>query len=97
MRLIITSLALLALSLLMAQDPARHRRAHHRHRQNGAHLPGATVPSRDGTAQPGHKDTIPYEMNGKYNPDVYRYCAGYQYQDPTITGFSHTHFSGNRI
>ncbi|MEP6628057.1 MAG: GH92 family glycosyl hydrolase, partial [Ginsengibacter sp.] len=39
-------------------------------------------------------DTIPYEMDGKYNPDVYKYCAGYQYDDPTIVGFSHTHFSG---
>jgi predicted alpha-1,2-mannosidase len=39
-------------------------------------------------------DTIPYEMNGKYNPDVYKYCAGYQYDDKTIVGFSHTHFSG---
>ncbi|MEQ9167144.1 MAG: GH92 family glycosyl hydrolase, partial [Fulvivirga sp.] len=33
-------------------------------------------------------------VNGKYNPDVYKYCAGYQYDDPTIVGFSHTHFSG---
>ena len=26
--------------------------------------------------------------------DVYKYCAGYQYSDSTIVGFSHTHFSG---
>ena len=39
-------------------------------------------------------DTIPYESGGKYNPDVYKYCAGYQYGDKTIVGFSHTHFSG---
>src|ERR1700727_3966360 len=39
-------------------------------------------------------DTIPYEKDGKYNPDVYKYCAGYQYDDKTIVGFSHTHFSG---
>jgi predicted alpha-1,2-mannosidase len=32
--------------------------------------------------------------DGKYNPDVYKYCAGYQYEDKTIVGFSHTHFSG---
>ncbi|MEO7445300.1 MAG: GH92 family glycosyl hydrolase, partial [Ferruginibacter sp.] len=30
----------------------------------------------------------------KYNPDVYKYCAGYRYEDKSITGFSHTHFSG---
>jgi putative alpha-1,2-mannosidase len=39
-------------------------------------------------------DTVSYELNGRYNGDVYRYCAGYQYDDPTIVGFSHTHFSG---
>ncbi|MCK7537339.1 MAG: hypothetical protein MZV63_43465 [Marinilabiliales bacterium] len=32
--------------------------------------------------------------NGQYNRDVYKYCAGYQYGDNTIVGFSHTHFSG---
>jgi predicted alpha-1,2-mannosidase len=39
-------------------------------------------------------DTLLYEHNGKYNGPVYKYCAGYQYDDPTIVGFSHTHFSG---
>ncbi|RYG05866.1 MAG: glycoside hydrolase family 92 protein, partial [Chitinophagaceae bacterium] len=39
-------------------------------------------------------DTLSYEVNGKYNGDVYKYCAGYKYEDKTITGFSHTHFSG---
>jgi predicted alpha-1,2-mannosidase len=39
-------------------------------------------------------DTLPYEVDGHYNKDVYKYCAGYQYQDRTIVGFSHTHFSG---
>jgi predicted alpha-1,2-mannosidase len=33
-------------------------------------------------------------INGNYNPDVYKYCSGYQYDDNTIFGFSHTHFSG---
>ena len=33
-------------------------------------------------------------IGGKYNPETYRYCAGYQYDDKTIVGFSHTHFSG---
>ncbi|MCK7559275.1 hypothetical protein MKQ70_31635 [Chitinophaga sedimenti] len=56
-------------------------------------FPGATVPFGAVQLSPD-TDTIPYEMNGKYNPDVYRYCAGYQYDDKTITGFSHTHFSG---
>jgi predicted alpha-1,2-mannosidase len=39
-------------------------------------------------------DTIPHNINGLYQKDVYKYCAGYQYSDKTIVGFSHTHFSG---
>jgi predicted alpha-1,2-mannosidase len=56
-------------------------------------FPGATVPFGMVQLSPD-TDTIPYEMNGRYNPDVYKYCAGYQYDDKTIVGFSHTHFSG---
>ncbi|RFM29462.1 GH92 family glycosyl hydrolase [Deminuibacter soli] len=59
----------------------------------GHTYPGATVPFGMVQLSPD-TDTIPYEMNGKYNPDVYKYCAGYQYEDKTIVGFSHTHFSG---
>lgn len=59
----------------------------------GHTYPGATVPFGMVQLSPD-TDTIPYEVNGRYNPDVYKYCAGYQYDDPTIVGFSHTHFSG---
>jgi predicted alpha-1,2-mannosidase len=59
----------------------------------GHTYPGATVPFGMVQLSP-ETDTIPYEQDGKYNPDVYKYCAGYQYTDKTITGFSHTHFSG---
>ena len=59
----------------------------------GHTFPGASVPFGMVQLSPD-TDTIPYEMNGKYNPDVYKYCAGYQYDDKTIVGFSHTHFSG---
>jgi predicted alpha-1,2-mannosidase len=59
----------------------------------GHTYPGATVPFGMVQLSPD-TDTIPYEQNGKYNPDVYKYCAGYQYDDKTIVGFSHTHFSG---
>jgi predicted alpha-1,2-mannosidase len=55
--------------------------------------PGATVPFGMVQLSPD-TDTIPYETEGHYNPDVYKYCAGYQYDDKTIVGFSHTHFSG---
>ena len=59
----------------------------------GHTYPGATVPFGSVQLSPD-TDTIPYEMNGRYNPDVYKYCAGYVYDDPTIVGFSHTHYSG---
>jgi putative alpha-1,2-mannosidase len=59
----------------------------------GHTFPGATAPFGMVQLSP-ETDTIPYEQNGRYNPDVYKYCAGYQYDDKTIVGFSHTHFSG---
>jgi predicted alpha-1,2-mannosidase len=59
----------------------------------GHTYPGATVPFGMVQLSPD-TDTIPYEQNGSYNKDVYKYCAGYQYEDKTIVGFSHTHFSG---
>jgi predicted alpha-1,2-mannosidase len=59
----------------------------------GHTYPGATVPFGMVQLSPD-TDTLSYEENGKYNKDVYRYCAGYQYDDPTIVGFSHTHYSG---
>ena len=39
-------------------------------------------------------DTIPHNVDGKYQPRAYEYCAGYQHKDSSIVGFSHTHFSG---
>src|SRR6201996_2654933 len=59
----------------------------------GHTFPGATVPFGMVQLSP-ETDTISYEQNGKYNPKMYEYCAGYQYQDKTIVGFTHTHFSG---
>ncbi len=55
--------------------------------------PGASAPFGMVQLSPD-TDTIPYAVDGKYNPEVYRTCAGYQYDDSTIVGFSHTHFSG---
>jgi predicted alpha-1,2-mannosidase len=59
----------------------------------GHTYPGATVPFGAVQLSPD-TDTITMFNNGKYNPDMYKYCAGYQYDDKTIVGFSHTHFSG---
>ncbi|WP_346315940.1 GH92 family glycosyl hydrolase [Chitinophaga sp. YIM B06452] len=80
-------------TLLYAQKPVQYVRPVIGTEKMGHTYPGATVPFGMVQLSPD-TDTIPYEMNGKYNPDVYKYCAGYQYTDRTITGFSHTHFSG---
>jgi predicted alpha-1,2-mannosidase len=62
--------------------------------QDAGHTyPGATLPFGAIQLSPD-TDTIPFAVNGRYQPDVYRYCAGYQYNDSSIVGFSHTHFSG---
>lgn len=59
----------------------------------GHTFPGACYPYGSIQLSPD-TDTIPHNVNGKYQKDVYNYCAGYQYKDKSIVGFSHTHFSG---
>jgi predicted alpha-1,2-mannosidase len=59
----------------------------------GHTFPGACVPF-GGVQLSPDTDTIPHNIDGKYQPRVYEYCAGYRWEDPTIVGFSHTHFSG---
>ncbi len=59
----------------------------------GHTFPGACYPFGGVQVSPD-TDTIPHNINGRYQPGVYDYCAGYQYRDKTIVGFSHTHFSG---
>ena len=59
----------------------------------GHTYPGATVPFGSVQLSPD-TDEQPQNINGKYNPNTYKYCAGYQFDDKTLLGFSHTHFSG---
>jgi predicted alpha-1,2-mannosidase len=59
----------------------------------GHTFPGACAPFGIVQLSPD-TDTIPHNVDGVYQGKVYEYCAGYQYSDPTIVGFSHTHFSG---
>jgi len=59
----------------------------------GHTYPGATVPFGSVQLSPD-TDEQPINIGGKYNKDTYKYCAGYQYDDREIVGFSHTHFSG---
>ena len=65
----------------------------------------ASVDPRIGTGGDGHTfpgATVPFGMI-QLSPDTampdfkhgYKWAAGYQYGDPTIMGFSHTHFSGS--
>ena len=59
----------------------------------GHTFPGATVPFGMVQLSP-ETGNQPMYINGQYNKKVYSYCSGYQYNDSTIFGFSHTHFSG---
>ncbi len=59
----------------------------------GHTFPGACAPFGAVQLSPD-TDTIPHNVDRKYQPEVYSYCAGYRYDDPTIVGFSHTHLSG---
>lgn len=56
-------------------------------------FPGACVPHGIVQLSPD-TEVVPHNIDGVYQKDAYRYCAGYQYDDPTIVGFSHTHLSG---
>jgi putative alpha-1,2-mannosidase len=45
---------------------------------------GATVPFGMAQLSP-ETDILQYELNDRYNEDVYKYRAGYQYNDPPIS------------
>ncbi|MCO6472377.1 MAG: GH92 family glycosyl hydrolase [Melioribacteraceae bacterium] len=60
----------------------------------GHTFPGAAAPFGMVQVSPETNIQPMYLEDGSYNKDTYRYCAGYQYEDSTIFGFSHTHFSG---
>ncbi len=59
----------------------------------GHTFPGACAPFGLVQLSPD-TDTIPHNIEGAYQKNAYEYCAGYQYKDKTIVGFSHTHLSG---
>ncbi len=63
--------------------------------QNMGHtFPGATVPFGMVQLSPDTRHVDMYDAQGKYTGQAYPYCSGYQYDDESIAGFSHTHFSG---
>ncbi|MEA3504987.1 MAG: GH92 family glycosyl hydrolase [Bacteroidota bacterium] len=57
-------------------------------------FPGATTPFGMVQLSPQTNFEVMFNNNGSYNSKTYEYCAGYQYRDSTIIGFSHTNFSG---
>ena len=59
----------------------------------GHTFPGACVPFGAVQLSPD-TDNVPHNIDGVYQKKTYEYCAGYRWQDSTIVGFSHTHFSG---
>ncbi len=59
----------------------------------GHTFPGACAPFGLVQLSPD-TDMKPHNINGVYQSDAYAYCAGYQYDDKTIVGFSHTHLNG---
>ncbi len=95
----ICTLVVCLLPLLLSQmhaqdfDPTAHVNPFIGTERMGHTFPGAVAPFGFVQLSPD-TDTIAYQLGKGYNPRVYEYCAGYQWEDPTIVGFSHTHFSG---
>ncbi|MEI6864446.1 GH92 family glycosyl hydrolase [Flavicella sp.] len=56
-------------------------------------FPGATAPFGMVQLSPQTNFEAMFKEDGSYNSKTYEYCAGYQYRDSTIIGFSHTNLS----
>ena len=57
-------------------------------------FPGATAPFGMVQLSPQTNFELMFQKDGSYNSKTYEYCAGYQFRDSTIIGFSHTNMSG---
>lgn len=90
--LLLSVVSLLSTSAI-AQDKASYVNPMIGTEKMGHVFPGACVPHGIVQLSPD-TDTIPHNIDGVYQKDAYRYCAGYQHDDNTIVGFSHTHLSG---
>ena len=93
MKSIFCLIAILNTTLLFGQQPVDYVNPFTGTDHMGHTYPGATIPFGMVQLSPD-TETVPYSTGQGYNKDVYAYCAGYQYNDKTICGFSHTHFSG---
>jgi len=93
MKYSLSLITILLSQLIQAQQPVDYVNPFTGTDHMGHTFPGATAPFGMVQLSPD-TDTVPYSTGQGYNKDVYAYCAGYQYNDKTICGFSHTHFSG---
>ncbi len=57
-------------------------------------FPGATAPFGMVQLSPQTNFEVMHNADWSYNRKTYEYCAGYQYRDSIIIGFSHTNLSG---
>ena len=89
----IMAVAAVAMSSATAQQPVDYVNPIIGTNGMGHTFPGACTPFGCIQLSPD-TDTIPHNINGAYQKNAYEYCAGYQYRDKTIVGFSHTHLSG---
>jgi len=87
------SLIFLSITGLFAQDYTTFVNPFVGTQNMGHTFPGATAPFGMVQLSPETNQQAMF-VDGKYNSETYRYCSGYQYEDSTIFGFSHTHFSG---
>lgn len=91
--LVILAAAFLSMLPLTAQKPSEYVNPMIGTDGMGHTFPGACVPF-GGVQLSPDTDNVPHNIDGVYQKATYKYCAGYQYSDSTIVGFSHTHFSG---
>lgn len=91
--IIILSMLFLSSGMALAQNKTQYVNPMIGTVKMGHTFPGACVPHGIVQLSPD-TDTIPHSIYGVYQKDTYKYCAGYQYDDNTIVGFSHTHLSG---
>lgn len=92
-RFVICVLFIIMQLFMWAQDNSRYVNPFIGSDHMGHTFPGPSLPWGFVQLSPD-TDTIPYFTGNGYNPKVYEYCAGYQYKDSTIVGFSHTHLHG---
>lgn len=92
-KITITLSLLLMGTIVCAQDKTKYVNPMIGTVKMGHTFPGACVPHGIVQLSPD-TDTIPHNISGAYQKDTYKYCAGYQHDDNTIVGFSHTHLSG---